>query len=78
MQLLIQTSAPDYPAWKAAFDAEGENIAGAGLQVLQIWRGEGNAVLVLFQVSNAARARDWLAKRAGFGDAMTAQFLETA
>lgn len=77
MQLLIQTTAPDYPTWKSAFDAEAENIANAGLSTLQIWRGDGANILVLFQVSNPARAREWLDKRRAFGDQMTAQFLET-
>ncbi len=78
MQLLIQTAAPDYDAWKAAFDAEAENIADAGLNTLQIWRGEGGEVLVLFEVANRAKAEAWLAKRRGFGDQMTVQFLRTA
>lgn len=78
MQLLIQTKAPDFAAWKAAFDAEGENIAGSGLSTLQIWRGEGGAVLVLFEVHDKAEAQGWLAKQAGFHHAYTAQFLETA
>jgi hypothetical protein len=77
MQLLIQTTAPDYAAWKARFDADSENIAAAGLQALQIWKGDGVNVLVLFEVSNSGRAREWLDKRAAFGDQMTAQFLET-
>ena len=59
-QLLIQTSAPDYAAWKAAFDAEAENIAAASLNTLQIWKGEANAVLVLFEVANRKNAQAWL------------------
>lgn len=78
MQLLIQTTAPDFSTWKAAFDAEGENIADAGLSTLQIWHGEADAVLVLFEVSNRKRAEDWLAKQSALGHGLTAQFLQTA
>lgn len=77
-QLLIQTTAPDFAAWKAAFDAEAENIAAAGLNMLQIWKAEGGAVLVLFEVANRARAEEWLTKQTGFGRGYAAQFLETA
>ncbi len=77
MQLLIQTTAPDYPTWKAAFDAESENIADAGLSTLQIWQGDNAAMLVLFEVSNRKRAQDWLAKQSALGHGLTAQFLQT-
>jgi hypothetical protein len=77
MQLLIQTATPDYTAWKAAFDAEGENIADAGLSTLQIWKGEGAAILVLFEVANRKRAEDWLTKQSALGHGLTAQFLQT-
>ncbi|MFT4151833.1 MAG: hypothetical protein QM656_16650 [Paracoccaceae bacterium] len=78
MQLLIQTTAPDFTAWKSAFDAEGENIQNAGLSTMQIWKGEGSNVLVLFEVHNRARAEEWLAKQAAFGHGCTQQFLQTA
>ena len=77
-QLLIQTSAPDYAAWKAAFDAEAENIAAASLNTLQIWQGDGGAVLVLFEVANRKNAESWLDKQTAFGRGYQAQFLETA
>lgn len=77
MQLLIQTTTPDYPAWKSAFDAESENIADAGLSTLQIWQGDNAAMLVLFEVSNRKRAQDWLAKQSALGHGLTAQFLQT-
>ena len=35
-QLLIQTSAPDYAAWKATFDAKTKTIAAASLNTAQI------------------------------------------
>ncbi|WP_137111303.1 hypothetical protein [Rhodobacter sp. SY28-1] len=77
-QLLIQTSAPDYAAWKSAFDAEAENIAAASLNTLQIWKGDQNAILVLFEVHNRKNAEAWLAKQSALGHALTAQFLQTA
>lgn len=78
MQLLIQTTAPDYAAWKSAFDAEHENVENAGLNTMQIWRGEGSNILILFEVADRARADAWLAKQAAFGQSYTAQFLQTA
>jgi hypothetical protein len=77
-QLLIQTSAPDYAAWKAAFDAEAENIAAASLNTLQIWKGDQNAILVLFEVANRKNAEAWLAKQQALGHAYQSQFLQTA
>lgn len=77
-QLLIQTSAPDYAAWKAAFDAESENIAAASLSTLQIWKGEQNAILVLFEVADRKNAEAWLAKQSALGHGYQAQFLQTA
>ena len=77
-QLLIQTTAPDYAAWKAAFDAEAENIAAASLSTLQIWKGDQNAILVLFEVANRKNAEAWLAKQQALGHSVTAQFLQTA
>lgn len=77
MQLLIQTTTPDYRTWKSAFDAESENIADAGLSTLQIWQGDNAAMLVLFEVSNRKRAQDWLAKQSALGHGLTAQFLQT-
>ena len=78
MQMLLETSAPDYAAWKSAFDAAGEDIGAAGLSPLQIWRAEGNAVLILMQVADRKRAQDWLAIQSGFGRGYSARFLETA
>lgn len=77
-QLLIQTQAPDYAAWKAAFDAEAENIAAASLSTLQIWKGDQNAILVLFEVHDRKNAEAWLAKQSALGHPYQAQFLQTA
>lgn len=78
MQLLIQTTAPDYTAWKTAFDAEAENIAAASLTPLQIWKGDTNAILVLFEVANRKNAESWLAKQSALGRPYQSQFLQTA
>lgn len=78
MQLLIQTNAPDYPAWKAAFDADHEAIAAAGLSVLQIWKAESGATLVLFSYTSRKRAEEWLANQAALGHAYSSQYLQTA
>jgi hypothetical protein len=77
-QLLIQTSAPDYAAWKSAFDAEAENIAAASLNTLQIWKGNQNAVLALFEVANRKNAQAWLDKQQALGHPYQSQFLQTA
>lgn len=78
MQLLIQTPAPDFAAWKAAFDTERENMADAGLTPMQVWHVIGGGVAVLLQVSNGANARDWLDKQTALGHSLSATFLETA
>ncbi len=78
MQLLIQTTAADFTAWKAGFDRKAETIGAAGLNTLQIWKGEGGAVLVLFEVVNRKRAEEWLAHEAALGQSLAPRFLETA
>lgn len=77
-QLLIQTTAPDYAAWKSDFDAEAENIAAASLNTLQIWKGDNNAILVLFEVANRRNAQSWLDTQQALGHGYTSQFLQTA
>jgi hypothetical protein len=79
-QLLIQTSAPDYAAWKVAFDAEAEaeNIAASSLNTLQIWKGDANAILVLFEVANRKNAQAWLDKQQALGHPYQSHFLQTA
>ena len=79
MQLLAQTTAPDFAAWKSSFDAQAEAIADAGLSTLQIWRAaDDDAVLILFEVHNRARAQSWLDSQTAFGRGMTTRFLNTA
>ncbi len=45
---------------------------------LQIWKGDGGTVLVLFEVANRKNAQAWLDKQTAFGRGYHAQFLETA
>ena len=80
MQLLAQIDPPDPAAWKAGFDAEAENIANAGLGLLQLWRSLDNPgrTLLLFEVRDRKRAQAWLDKQAGLGRALTTEFMETA
>ena len=59
-QLLARYDIGDYDAWKSIFDADAEDRGNASLSVLQIWREGGNRAWVLYQVANAARARDFL------------------
>lgn len=77
-QLLLQTQAPDYATWKATFGAEAENIAAASLTTLQIWKGDQNAILVLFEVHDRKNAEAWLATQSALGHPYQAQFLQTA
>jgi protocatechuate 3,4-dioxygenase beta subunit len=78
MQLLIQTTAPDYAAWKTAFDAEGETMADAGLTMMQIWTADAGGIFVLFEATSRPRAEAWLKNRSALGHAVTAHFLQTA
>jgi hypothetical protein len=79
MQLILVMPAPDYAAWKAAFDRQAEAIADAGLTTLQIWRAtDAPNVLVLFEVHNRKNAEGWLSTQRAFGAGGTATFVETA
>lgn len=80
MQMIARIEPADYDAWKAHFDAEAENIAAAGMSMLQFWRSvdRPGRALILFAVRDAKRARDWLAKQQGLGRGLEAEFLETA
>ena len=80
MQLLCQLDTADFGGWKRDFDSEATDRMEAGLTLLQMWRDADtrSRVLLLFEVSNRARAEAWLRKEQGFGGPMTAHFLETA
>lgn len=79
MQLILEFAAPDYAAWKSAFDAQFESIDNAGLSTLQIWRAADEPkVLVLFEVHNRKNAEAWLARERAFAGAARTTFVETA
>lgn len=80
MQLICRIEPADYDAWKAEFDAEAENIAAAGLSLLQFWRSADRpgTALMLFEVRDRKRAQAWLDKQAGFGRGLAPEFVETA
>ncbi|HRO14765.1 MAG TPA: hypothetical protein PLL33_06930 [Paracoccus sp. (in: a-proteobacteria)] len=59
-QLLARYDIADFARWKSAFDADAEDRGHNSLSVLQIWREGNGRVWVLFQVSNAGRAREYL------------------
>ena len=63
LQLLCNTQAPDFDAWKQKFDADGENLRNAGLSLLQMWREDGHPdrVFCLFRVNDKDKAREYLA-----------------
>ena len=63
MQLLQQADVSDFDAWRAAFDGQGEAYRDAGLSLLQMWRDADHEarVFLLFEVSDAERARAFLA-----------------
>ena len=81
MQLICHADVPDYTAWKAAFDAEVENIEAAGLSTLQIWRNadQPSRVVVLFEVHDRGRVQTWLSKQNALGTGFSStEFVETA
>ena len=80
MQLICRFDTIDWPEWRAAFDAGAEARAVAGLSLMQLWRDADtpSAAVALFGVNDRARADAWIAREAGFGAALRADFLETA
>ncbi|WP_134724530.1 hypothetical protein [Paracoccus luteus] len=67
-QLLARYDIADYDTWKAAFDADSEDRGNASMSVLQIWREGGSRAWVLYQVANAAKARDYLGQASAVFD----------
>ncbi len=80
MQLICRYDTIDWPEWRAAFDDGAEDRRAAGLTLLQLWRDADtpSAAVALFEVTDRPRAEAWIAKEAGFGAALRADFLETA
>ena len=80
MQMLAHFETRSFDEWKSEFDGDAEARMQAGLSLLQMWRGvdEPAQVTCLFEVNDKGRAEAWLAKEAGFGQAVTSRFLRTA
>ena len=76
MQLLTETTAADFAAFKSDFDGEAEARMQAGLTLLQMWREaeDPSKILCLFEVNDATRAAGWLTRARRF----TGRFLNTA
>ncbi|MTD99150.1 hypothetical protein GIY56_02485 [Paracoccus sp. YIM 132242] len=84
MQLIAHYSVNDYPAFKAAFDADAEDRGANGLSLLQLWRENAGSAWALFSVSDARAARAYLEGAAGVFNsqagvtAASHHFVETA
>jgi hypothetical protein len=80
MQLICRFDTKDWDAWKVRFDEQSENRAQAGLTLLQLWRDADTheAAVALFEVADRERAETWLEREAGFGQALTSDFVKRA
>lgn len=80
MQLILTFATAGFDAWKTDYDAHAETRDNAGLTMLQMWRDadDPDRVVVLFEVSDRARAEAWLHQQTALKGAGGAQFLKTA
>ena len=81
MQLLTRIETGGFDAWRRDFDAASEGRGRAGLSLLQIWRDADapDTALLLFEVRDRDRARDYLTQRDQLGHPLgAATFLQTA
>lgn len=80
MQLIATFSTSGFDAWKADYDAHSEARDNAGLTMLQMWRDadDANRAVVLYEVSDRARAAQWVKEQTALKGGVTAQFLRTA
>lgn len=80
MQLIVQFSTSGFEPWKADYDAHSEARDNAGLTMMQMWRDadDGNRAVVLFEVSDRARAAQWVKDQTALKGGISAQFLRTA
>ena len=60
MQLIARYTIRDYPAFRAAFDADAEDRGHNGLSLLQLWREDDRSAWALYQVNDAKAARAYL------------------
>ena len=80
MNLLARFSPPSYTAWKADFDAHGEDRDKSGLTLLQLWRSADspNHALALFEVHDRAAAQGWIDRQQALHGGLDAEFVKTA
>lgn len=84
MQMIAHYTISDYAKFKTAYDADAEDRGANSLNLLQLWREGGSSVWALYDIANAARAREYLGGAAGVfnsqaGVTATAfHFVETA
>lgn len=64
-QLIAHYRIADFARFRTLFDADAEDRANAGLGLLQLWRESEADAWALFEIADAARARDWLGGAAG-------------
>ena len=61
--LLVRHTVADFDKWKPVYDAHQPAREDAGLQVLHLWCSEDdpNDVIVLFETSDVAKAKELIA-----------------
>lgn len=64
MQMIAHYKIAEYARFKEQFDAHAEDRGNNGLSLLQLWREGDGSAWALYQISNAARAQDYLGKAA--------------
>ena len=80
MQLICTIDTGGFDAWKTGFDDRAEARDQAGLTMLQMWRDAdtGARVVILFEVSDRARAEGWMKTEGALHAPVSGQFLRTA
>lgn len=63
-QMIAHYTISDFPRFKTHFDADAEDRGNNGLSLLQLWREGDGSAWALFQVSDAAKAQDYLGQAA--------------
>jgi hypothetical protein len=60
--LIVQHKVRDYPGWRPFFDDHKSSQTGAGLTNPRVYRktDDPNDVVILFDVSDVAKARAWV------------------
>jgi len=60
--VIIQHKVADFGKWKPAYDGHRPAREAAGLKDIHLWRNEddSNEVIVLFESSDPAKARDFI------------------